>query len=73
MKCEQCGNTYDRMMEVTYMGATHHYDCFECAIHALAPWCAHCGCRVIGHGLDQEGSVYCCTHCQRHGPRSVGG
>ena len=25
----------------------------ECAIHALAPVCPHCHCRVVGHGVEQ--------------------
>jgi hypothetical protein len=48
--CEVCGNDYARAFEVTTAGATHVFDSFECAIHRLAPACAHCGCRVIGHG-----------------------
>jgi len=36
-----------------------------CAIQALAPTCAHCGCRVIGHGVEAEGAIYCCSHCAR--------
>ena len=34
---------------------THIFDSFECAIHALAPTCAHCSCRVIGHGVEADG------------------
>jgi hypothetical protein len=43
--CEVCGNDYDKAFEVRVQGATHLFDSFECAIHALAPTCAHCGCR----------------------------
>jgi hypothetical protein len=32
------------------------FDCFECAIQALAPTCAHCQSRVIGHGVGGQGS-----------------
>jgi nitrite reductase/ring-hydroxylating ferredoxin subunit len=46
--------------------ATHTFDSFECAIHALAPQCAHCGCKVIGHGVEDNGTVYCCAHCAKH-------
>lgn len=31
---------------------THVFDSFECAIHRLAPVCEHCGCKIIGHGLQ---------------------
>jgi hypothetical protein len=44
-------------------GKAHVYDCFECAIHALAPICEHCGCKVIGHGVQDDGAIYCCAHC----------
>lgn len=64
--CEVCGNEYDKAFTVTTAdGAKHVFDCFECAIHALAPSCAHCGCRVIGHGVGESGDVYCCEACAR--------
>ena len=50
--CEVCENDYDRTMEVTLDGERHIFDSFECAIQALAPSCEHCGCRVIGHGIQ---------------------
>jgi hypothetical protein len=42
------------------------FDSFECAIHAMAPVCAHCKCKVIGHGVESGGSIYCCASCARH-------
>ncbi len=39
------------------------FDSFECAIHALAPRCAHCGCAIIGHGVEAQGAIFCCAHC----------
>ena len=65
-KCEVCGNDYDKAFTVIMAGQKHTFDSFECAIHALAPACAHCGCRVIGHGMEQGGMTYCCTHCFQH-------
>jgi len=62
-QCEVCGNQYDKPMIVTVQGRTHVFDCFECAIQALAPVCLHCGCRIIGHGVEVEGRIYCCAHC----------
>ena len=62
-QCDVCGNEYDKTMEITREGETHTFDSFECAIHAMAPTCGHCGCRVIGHGIEAGGSVYCCAHC----------
>ena len=64
-KCEVCGNDYDKSFEVKAEGKTHVFDSFECAIHALAPACAHCGCKVIGHGVEGNGRIYCCAHCAK--------
>lgn len=64
-RCETCGNDYDKSFQVVIAGRTHEFDSFECAIHALAPRCAHCGCRVVGHGLEAGGSIYCCAHCAK--------
>jgi hypothetical protein len=61
--CEVCGNKYDKPIEVTFDGKSHTFDSFECAIHLLAPKCEHCGCRVIGHGHEAHGKIYCCAHC----------
>ena len=58
--CEVCGNSYEKAFTVTMEGRDHTFDCFECAIHAPAtPVNAHCGCRVIGHGVGEEGRVFC--------------
>jgi len=64
--CEVCGNDYDKMIEVVLNGKSHYFDCFECAIHALAPECSHCGCSIIGHGMEAEGEFFCCAHCAGH-------
>jgi hypothetical protein len=64
-KCEMCGNEYDDPITITKGGEEHVFDSFECAIHALAPTCAHCGCRVIGHGVRDGSTTYCCAHCAR--------
>ena len=61
--CEVCGNEYDKAMEITRDGQAHVFDSFECAIHALAPVCHHCGCRIVGHGVEASGQIYCCAHC----------
>lgn len=63
MVCDVCGNDYDKVLEITYLGGTYRFDSFECAIHALAPICGHCGCRVIGHGIEADDAVFCCAHC----------
>lgn len=65
MECEVCGNNYRDAFTVTMRNDTYAFDCFECAIHALAPTCAHCGCKIIGHGVAEEGEVFCSDHCVR--------
>ncbi|MET1000655.1 MAG: hypothetical protein ABWZ15_02495 [Acidimicrobiia bacterium] len=64
-KCDVCGNDYDKTFEVVTAGQSHTFDCFECAIHLLAPLCEHCGCSVIGHGVEVDAMVFCCAHCAR--------
>ena len=61
--CDACGNDYDKPLEITFMGRSGTFDSFECAIHALAPTCEHCGVRVIGHGVEADGRIFCCAHC----------
>lgn len=61
--CETCHNEYENCFELTMKGETHYFDCFECAIHALAPHCEHCHCRVIGHGAEFGDKVFCCANC----------
>jgi hypothetical protein len=71
-QCETCGNEYDKAFEVTMNGTSHTFDSFECAIYALAPTCNHCGCRIIGHGVEANGAMYCCAHCaSEQGVRAV--
>jgi hypothetical protein len=64
-RCAQCGNDYDKTFEVTLGGRTMVFDSFECAIQMLAPICPHCGCRVVGHGVEHNGVIFCCAHCAR--------
>jgi len=61
--CETCGNNYDKSFEVVLAGKSHTFDSFECAIQKLAPVCAHCGCRILGHGIEARGEMFCCAHC----------
>ena len=64
-KCEVCGNDYPLSFQVIAAGATHVFDSFECAIQALAPICDHCGCKIVGHGMEADGKFFCCAHCAR--------
>jgi hypothetical protein len=63
-QCEVCGNEYDKAFQVSMPGGdSHTFDSFECAIHALAPTCEHCSCKVIGHGVEADGRFFCCVNC----------
>lgn len=63
--CKVCGNEYAHAFEIVRNGQSSTYDCFECAIQDMAPTCAHCQCRVIGHGIAAGEQIYCCAHCAR--------
>jgi hypothetical protein len=65
-KCDTCGNDYDKTFEVIRAGQRFVFDSFECAIHRLAPECEHCGVRIVGHGLEKAGRMFCCDHCAEH-------
>jgi len=62
-RCDVCGNEYDKTMEIRQKGRIGTFDSFECAIQALAPTCEHCGCRIIGHGVESNGRMFCCANC----------
>ena len=64
-RCEVCGNEYDKSFEVVAAGERHVFDSFECAIHRMAPVCEHCGCKVVGHGVEVDDQFFCCAHCAR--------
>ncbi|MBZ2199074.1 hypothetical protein [Occultella gossypii] len=63
--CDTCGNDYDKPLTVTRGDVKGTFDSFECAAHALAPACAHCGCRILGHGVETNAAIYCCANCAR--------
>lgn len=63
-RCANCGNEYDKTFQVTtHAGETYDFDSFECAIHTVAPRCENCDTRVVGHGVEVNGNIYCCSHC----------
>ena len=66
-RCDVCGNDYDKSFEVSGPRGRGTFDSFECAVHKLAPDCAHCGCKVVGHGVEEGGRIYCCANCARQG------
>lgn len=64
--CDTCGNDYDKAFTIIQEDRQGTFDSFECAAHAMAPTCAHCECRILGHGVEAGGSIYCCAHCAEH-------
>lgn len=62
-KCDKCGNDYDKSFEVKRGNETHTFDSFECAISLMAPECSVCGTKIIGHGMEADGKMFCCAHC----------
>jgi len=65
-RCVVCGNEYDKAFRVILADRSSYvFDSFECAIQALAPACDRCACRIIGHGLERGGAIFCCEHCAR--------
>jgi hypothetical protein len=64
--CATCGNDYDKAFTVTWPdGRSENFDSVECAAVQLAPECAHCGCRILGHGIETDDGIFCCAHCAR--------
>jgi hypothetical protein len=66
--CEHCGNQYDKTFTVRMdrTGEEHVFDSVECMAHVVAPRCAHCGCAILGHGIEAaDGTIFCCAHCAR--------
>ena len=49
--CDVCGNEYDKVFTIQHQDRTGTFDSFECAIAGMAPECAHCGVKIIGHGV----------------------
>jgi len=63
-RCDVCGNDYEKTMVITTPDRKGTFDSFECALHAMAPTCGHCGCRIVGHGVEApDGRYFCCAHC----------
>jgi hypothetical protein len=72
MRCDMCGNDYDKPLLIEYQGEEYAFDCFECAISTLAPVCSVCSVRIIGHGSEANGEMYCSAFCAgRAGHREI--
>ena len=70
--CEVCGNEYWMTFDVhTVGGNVHTFDSLECAAQRLAPQCEHCGCRILGHGVEVSGRFFCGAGCARRSEMSM--
>jgi len=64
--CVVCGHSSDLCFTVvTANGRRYVLDSLECAIDRLAPRCASCGVRIIGHATVVGTSLFCGVHCSR--------
>ena len=65
--CDVCMvMTMTKPFTITRGDRSGTFDSFECAISAMAPQCANCGVKIIGHGVEDADQMYCCAHCARH-------
>ena len=44
-------------------GRTQVFDCFECAILAVAPVCDVCGSRITSRGIKAGEFIFCSLNC----------
>ncbi|HVL36402.1 MAG TPA: hypothetical protein VM489_12095 [Burkholderiales bacterium] len=66
-KCEVCGQeTAVGLAVLAGEDGPRTFDTFECAIVALAPRCAHCGCRYIRHPVRAAGAAFCSKACAQY-------
>ncbi len=64
-QCEICGTENEKNFTVIMNGENHVFDTFKCAIQELAPLCEHCGCKVLGHGVERSSHLFCSDSCSR--------
>ncbi len=64
-KCETCGSTSARTLDISVNGVSHSYDSLECAIFALAPRCANCSELVVSRGIAAKELIFCGDSCAR--------
>lgn len=70
--CDTCGNHVAEPLSVTQGDRSGTFDSIECLAHALAPTCARCGCRILGHPVHDGPITYCCQHCADVVARNIG-
>ena len=61
------GDTWEELRrQVRDAVKEYFFDSFECAVSMLAPECTHCKTKIIGHGLESAGMIFCCANCANH-------
>ena len=45
------------------MGETHTFDQLRMRDARAGAGVSHCGVRIAGHGVEQNGRIFCCAHC----------
>jgi hypothetical protein len=63
-QCEVCSNKYDKGLEVMLPGRDIRLTALS-ARSGDGPACEHCGCNVIGYGIEVSGRFFCCAHCAK--------
>ena len=63
---EVCGNNYGETFEIVRTTRSHGLGSPGWAVHAFAPTCVHCECRIGELGLEADGIFFCCVNCAKH-------
>jgi hypothetical protein len=65
-RCATCDNEFEATFRVTTpTGDQFEFDSIECAATKIAPRCQHCGCVILGHGIQGGRHTFCCANCAR--------
>lgn len=63
--CYFCANDYDEAVQSQVEGLDYWIDSFESSNQTLPPQCAACGCQIIGQGVQEGSTLFCCAHCAK--------
>ena len=63
MNCTICDDQYGRSCRIPADDELHFMDSFECAFYTVAPRCRCCDRRIVDHGIETWGNIFCCTPC----------
>ena len=65
-RCDVCGNDYDKSFQIVQGRQVAHFRQLRMR-HSwhLRRRVSHCGCRIIGHGMEAHGEFFCCAYCAK--------